>query len=84
MATSDDGKKFKVTVFLVKDGYSKLEEFLGVKDFRIVAVESRGKEIGTLVYKGGFQSKPAWVSIFNGLPGFDSRKCISDNLRRLW
>jgi uncharacterized protein (TIGR04141 family) len=73
MATSDDGKKFKVTVFLIKDGYSKLEEFLSVKDFRIVAVKSRGKEIGTLVYKGGFQSKPAWVSIFDGLPGFDSR-----------
>lgn len=73
MAGTDDGKKFKVTVFLIKNGYTRIEEFLSVKDFRVVTVQSGSKEIGTLVYKGGFQSKPAWVSIFDGLQGFDSK-----------
>jgi len=73
MAKNDSGKKSKVTVFLIKDGYSAIEDFLGFKDFRVVHIRSAGREIGTLVYKGGFQSKPAWVSIFDGIQGFDSK-----------
>jgi 2-C-methyl-D-erythritol 4-phosphate cytidylyltransferase len=65
MAVSEPRKKFKVTVFLIKDGYAKIEDFLSFRDFRVVQVQSGGKEIGTLVYKGGFQSRPAWVSIFD-------------------
>ena len=72
MPATDDGKKFKVTVFLIKGGYTKIQEFLSVAGFRIVTVRSGNKEIGTLAYKGGFRSKPAWVSIFDGLQGFDS------------
>jgi uncharacterized protein (TIGR04141 family) len=73
VATKEDAKKFKVTVFLIKDGYSNIEDFLTVKDFKVLAVKSGSEEIGTLVYKGGFQSKPGWVSIFNGVQGFDSK-----------
>ena len=73
MPKENDAKKFKVTVFLIKDGYEKIEEFVSVKDFRTAAVKSGSKEIGTLVYKGGFQSKPGWVSIFDGVQGFDSK-----------
>ena len=73
MATKGDAKKFKVTVFLIKNGYAKIEDFLSVKDFRVVSVRSGSSEIGTLIYKGGFQSKPGWVSIFDGVQGFDSK-----------
>ncbi len=84
MATTDEGKKFKVTVFLIKDGYNKIEEFLSFKDFRIVPVQSAGKEIGTLIYKGGFQSKPTWVSIFEGLQGFDSRGIFNQSSKAVY
>jgi len=73
MPTKGDANRFKVTVFLIKDGYTKIEDFLGIKDFKVVAVTSGTKEIGTLVYKGGFQTKPGWVSIFDGVRGFDSK-----------
>ena len=73
MAVKTDGTKFKVTVFLIKDGYTKIDDFLSLKDFKVAAVTSGGKDVGTLVYKGGFQSKPGWVSIFDGVQGFDSK-----------
>ncbi|MBI3043802.1 MAG: TIGR04141 family sporadically distributed protein [Betaproteobacteria bacterium] len=73
MTSKADAKKFKVTVFLIKDGYSKIEDFFSVKDFKVIAITSGAKEIGTLIYKGGFQSRPGWVSIFDGVQGFDSK-----------
>jgi len=82
MAAADNEKKHKVTAFLIKDGYKGIEEFLSFKNFRVVPVESGGKEIGTLIYKGGFQSKPTWVSIFEGLQGFDSRESLTKARRR--
>jgi len=68
-----NAKKTKITVFLIKDGYTKIDEFLSFKDFRVVPIHSGGKEVGTLIYKGGFQSRPPWVSIFEGVSGFDAR-----------
>ena len=73
MAADGERKKFKVTVFLIKDGYTKIGDFIAVKGFKTVVVNAGGKEVGTLIYKGGFQSKPGWVSIFDGVPGFDSK-----------
>ena len=84
MATTGEGKKFKVTVFLIKDGYNKVEEFLGFKNFRVVPVQSNGKEIGTLIYKGGFQSKPTWVSIFEGVQGFDSKGILNQSSKAVY
>lgn len=73
MPETESRKKFKVTVFLIKDGYTKIENFLSSRDFRVVQIESSGTLIGTLVYKGGFQSRPSWVSIFEKAKGFDSK-----------
>lgn len=84
MAMTDDGRKLKVTAFLIKDGYKKIEEFLSFKDFRIVHVQKEGKELGTLVYKGGFQSRPSWVSVFEGLPGFDSKAILNQSSKAVY
>jgi len=84
MAAADNEKKHKVTAFLIKDGYKGIEEFLSFKNFRVVPVESGGKEIGTLIYKGGFQSKPTWVSIFEGLQGFDSRGIFNQSSKAVY
>jgi len=84
MASEDDGKKLKVTAFLMKDGYKKIEDFLTFKDFQVVQIEKSGKQIGTLIYKGGFQSKPSWVSIFEGLPGFDAKAVFNQSSKALY
>jgi len=84
MKSADDGKKLKLTVFLIKDGYKNIEEFLSFKDLHVVPVEKGGKQIGTLIYKGGFQSKPSWVSIFEGLQGFDSKSIFNQSSKALY
>lgn len=84
MKSSDDGKKLKLTVFLIKDGYKNIEEFLTFKDFHVVRVEKGEKQVGTLIYKGGFQSKPSWVSIFEGLKGFDSKTIFNQSSKALY
>ena len=84
MKPTDDGRKLKLTVFLIKDGYKDIEEFLSFKDFQVVPVEQGGKQIGTLIYKGGFQSKPSWASIFEGLPGFDSGSIFNQSSKALY
>ena len=84
MTATGDAKKLKVTVFLIKDGYTKIEDFLSFKDFRVVHVQSAGKGIGTLVYKGGFQSKPGWIKIFDGVQGFDSRGIYNQNSKAIF
>lgn len=84
MKSSDDGKKLKLTVFLIKDGYKNIEDFLSFNDFQVVPVEKGENQIGTLIYKGGFQSKPSWVSIFEGLKGFDSRSIFNQSSKALY
>ena len=84
MNSSDDGKKLKLTVFLIKDGYNCIEEFVSFKEFHVVPVEKGGKQIGTLIYKGGFRSKPSWVSIFEGLEGFDPRSIFNQSSKALY
>ncbi len=83
MKPKDVGKKQKLTVFLIKDGYEKIDDFLSFEGFHIVPVETGGKQIGALVYKGGFRSKPSWVSIFDGLPGFDSKSIFNQSSKAL-
>ena len=84
MKSTNDDKKFKLTVFLIKESYKKIEDFLSFKGFEVVSVESGGKQIGTLIYKGGFESTPAWVSIFEGLPGFDSTLIRNQSSKALY
>lgn len=84
MKSSDDSKKLKLTAFLIKDGYKSIEDFLSFKDFHIVPVEKKEKKMGTLIYKGGFRSKPSWVSIFEGLKGFDSKNIFNQSSKALY
>jgi len=76
------GRRIKLTVFLIKEGLKKVEEFLDVAKLKSVSVSAKGTK-GTLFYRGGFQSKPAWVSIFEEIPDFDSSKIINQSSRGL-
>jgi uncharacterized protein (TIGR04141 family) len=84
MASPDGPKKLKLTVFLIKDGYKEIEDFLSFDGLHVVPAEKDGKEIGTLVYRGGFQSKPPWVSIFEGFPGFDSAQIFNQSSKAVY
>jgi uncharacterized protein (TIGR04141 family) len=84
MKSSHEGKKLKLTVFLIKDGYKTIEDFLSLRDLSIITVKNGARQIGTLVYKGGFRSKPSWVSIFEGLPGFDSSSIFNQSSKALF
>jgi len=72
MSTSACNKKHKLTVFLIKNDYKEVGEFLSFDGFEIVDVEHDGSVVGQLIYKGGFKSKPSWVSIFAEVPGFNA------------
>lgn len=72
MSAPDTGKKHKLTVFLIKDGYAEPKDFLRFNEFEVIEVKAGGEKLGLLIYKGGFQSTPAWVSIFQHVPGFNA------------
>jgi|AMFO01.1.fsa_nt_gi uncharacterized protein (TIGR04141 family) len=69
--SSSEIKKHKLTVFLIKEEYEEIADFLSIDGFEQVDAFEEGKWQGALIYKGGFQSTPSWVSIFDELPGFD-------------
>jgi len=77
-------KKHKLTVFLIKEGYDEIEDFLSIKGFERVDVVEDGKWQGALIYKGGFQSTPSWVSIFDELPGFDATTIKNQSSKALY
>lgn len=78
-----EGKKLKLTVFLVKEGYQNIEDFLDVGSLKTVSVSDHGSH-GTLYYRGGFRSKPPWVSIFEQVPGFDASHIVNESSRALF
>ncbi|MCI0560388.1 MAG: TIGR04141 family sporadically distributed protein, partial [Nitrososphaera sp.] len=84
MKSSRAGRKQKLTVFLIKDSYKEIDDFLSFNGFQVVPLQNGEKEIGTLIYKSGFQSTPSWVSIFEGLNGFDSRSIVNQSSKALY
>jgi len=84
MSATDSSKKHKLSVFLIKDGYAEPKDFLSFDGFEVVEVKAGGGKLGQLIYKGGFQSKPSWVSIFQHVPGFDSASIWNQSSKGLF
>lgn len=84
MGVNDSNKKHKLTIFLIKNGYAEIKDFLSFDGFEVVDVEREGNQLGHLIYKGGFKSKPSWVSIFEGLPGFNSETIWNQGSKALF
>ena len=70
--------------FLLRTATEASKISFSVKDFRVVHVQAGEEEIGTLIYKGGFQSKPTWVSIFEGVNGFDSTGILNQSSKAVY
>ena len=65
-----EGKRLKVNVFLIKEGYKKIDDFLNVDaNFKRLEIRSENAS-GEIIYKGGFKSIPDWAEIFQGVEGF--------------
>lgn len=81
---TEQGRKLRLTVFLIKDGYKHVQDFLQVDQLRRVTVSSPGSANGTLFFKSGFKSHPPWASIFTDVPGFDSKSIVNQSSRGLY
>lgn len=79
----DDGRRLRLTAFLIKDGYSDLDSFLEVRGLRRLEVD-KGRAVGTLFYRSGLAAAPPWVSLFDEIPDFDSSTLRNRNSRALY
>jgi uncharacterized protein (TIGR04141 family) len=84
MSATDTSKKHKLTVFLIKEGYAEPKEFLKFNEFKVVEVKADEEKAGQLIYKGGFQSTPTWVSIFQHIPDFDAASIKNQSSKGLF
>lgn len=80
---SEEGSKIKLTVFLIKDGYESFDDFIDAKGYKTLDIQGDDGELGTLFYKGGFKSVPAWAEIFSDVDGFDKAEIYSQSSRAL-
>ncbi|QRO32458.1 TIGR04141 family sporadically distributed protein [Chromobacterium violaceum] len=64
-------KKHKLSVFLIKQEYTSIDQFCDSKGFNHSPISSNGVRIGVLAYKGGFKHTPPWVTIFQDVPNLD-------------
>jgi uncharacterized protein (TIGR04141 family) len=83
MAGSTIGKRHKLTAFLIKEGYAEIKDFLSVGKLNSLPVSSAGSE-GTLFFKSGFESQPAWASIFTDVPNFNPKSIVNRGSRALY
>jgi uncharacterized protein (TIGR04141 family) len=79
----DEGRKLRLTVFLIKEGYKGIEEFLETTYLRRVPVEST-RSTGTLLYKAGFVSRAPWASIFAEVSGFNPDSIVNTHSRGIY
>ena len=80
----EEGNRLKVTVFLIKEGYTKIDDFVDVDgNFKRLEVRTENAS-GELIYKGGFKSIPDWAEIFQGVEGFKKAEIFNLSSRGLY
>ena len=82
-ASTSSGKRLRLTVFLIKDTYPAVEDFLSVAQLNEVPVTS-GTSNGTLYFKSGFKSQPPWAAIFVDVPGFNPKQIVNQGSRAIY
>lgn len=78
-AVNAGGKKLRLTVFLIKEGYKAVEDFVAVKALQGITAGE-----GTLFFRSGFRNPAPWASLFERVPGFDSRLATNQHSRALY
>ena len=82
-ASAEEGKKLRLTVFLIKEGYKTIEEFVEVGSLQRYPAGSQGGN-GTLFFKSGFRNIAPWASVFENVPDFDPSRASNQNCRALY
>lgn len=77
-------KRYKLSVFLIKEIYQKVEEFLRADGLERVEMPDAGPEQAILFYKGGYRNRPSWVSLFEDVPGFDPNSLWNQSSRAIY
>lgn len=77
------GKKLRLTVFLIKDGYKKIEDFLKVTGLQRIQIGTSQAE-GTLFFRTGFTSVAPWAAIFANVQGFNPSSIVNRHSRGLY
>jgi uncharacterized protein (TIGR04141 family) len=77
---ADEGKRLRITVFLIKEEARSVPDFLETTGLRELPVKHAGAS-GTLYYKTGFAKAPSWVGIFADVPGFDAKRMLNSSCR---
>ena len=83
VATSTVGTRHRLTVFLIKEGYDKIDAFLSVGSLKALPVSSADAD-GTLFFKSGFESQPSWAAIFAEVPNFNPKSMVNRGSRALY
>jgi uncharacterized protein (TIGR04141 family) len=80
---SPNGKKLRLTVFLIKDGYKKIEDFLEVAGLQRIEIGAAQVE-GTLFFRMGVTSVAPWAMIFANVHGFNPSSIVNRHSRGLY
>ncbi len=83
VATSPVGTRHRLTVFLIKEGYDKIDAFLSVGSLKALPVSGADAD-GTLFFKSGFESQPSWATIFAEVPNFNPKAMVNRGSRALY
>lgn len=78
-----EGKKLRLTIFLIKDTYKDIGEFLEAGTLRRIDIDEPGVN-GTLFFKSGFPSTPPWAAIFRGVPRFNANLILNQSSRAVY
>lgn len=73
---AEGNKKIKATVYLIKDTYSKPNEFILTNKVQSINLN---KCNNTLFYKVGIPSTTKWAALFDGVKGFSPTKIKNKN-----
>ncbi len=83
MATNEESKKHRLTVFLIKEDRKDLNDFINLQGLEILKI-GESETDGLLVYKGSTQSKPTWVDIFKNVPGFKPHLLVNKSSKAIF
>lgn len=78
-------KKHKLTVYLIKDSYLQIEEFVQSQGYQSIEItRDNGEFYGRLYYKATISVIPEWCKLFEHIPGFRIQQLASKSARGLF
>lgn len=83
MATIEEAKKHRLTVFLIKEDRKELGDFINLQGLEVLKA-GESETDGFLVYRSSSQNKPSWVDIFKNVPGFKPHLLVNRSSKAIF